>query len=81
MVLLLWLYIKSRIRVYEYAAKILVGLTFISYLMDIYSVVMHEHHAVSTIFLNISGEKKRNVFPNRCSVLILILILLFMTYC
>ena len=36
---------------------------------------------VSTIFLNISGEKKRNVFPNRCSVLILILILLFMTYC
>ena len=54
MVLLLWLYIKSRIRVYEYAAKILVGLTFISYLMDIYSVVMHEHHAVSTIFLNSS---------------------------
>ena len=54
MVLLLWLYIKSRIRVYEYAAKILVGLTFISYLMDIYSVVMHEHHVVSTIFLNSS---------------------------
>ena len=54
MVLLLWLYIKSRIRVYEYAAKILVGLTFISYLMDICSVVMHEHHAVSTIFLNSS---------------------------
>ena len=54
MVLLLWLYIKSRIRVYEYAAKILVGLTFISYLMDIYNVVMHEHHAVSTIFLNSS---------------------------
>lgn len=40
--------------VYEYAAKILVGLTFISYLMDIYNVVMHEHHAVSTIFLNSS---------------------------
>lgn len=54
MVLLLWLYIKSRIRIYEYAAKILVGLTFISYLMDIYNVVMHEHHAVSTIFLNSS---------------------------
>ena len=54
MVLLLWLYIKSRIRVYEYAAKILVGLTFISYLMDIYNVVMYEHHVVGTIFLNSS---------------------------
>lgn len=53
MVLLLWLYVQSKIRVYEYAAKILVGLTFVSYLMDLYSV-MFEHHSLSTIFLNSS---------------------------
>ena len=53
MVLLLWLYVQSKIRVYEYAAKILVGLTFVSYLMDVYSV-MFEHHSLSTIFLNSS---------------------------
>ena len=53
MVLLLWLYIKSRIRVYEYAAKILVGLTFISYLMDIYNVLMTSSSS-ETIFLNSS---------------------------
>lgn len=53
MVLLLWLYVQSKIRVYEYAAKILVGLTFVSYLMDVYSVVF-EHHSLSTIFLNSS---------------------------
>lgn len=51
MVLLLWLYVKSKIRVYEYAAKVLVGLTFVSYLMDVYSV-MFEHHSLDTIFLN-----------------------------
>lgn len=53
MVLLLWLYVHSKIRVYEYAAKILVGLTFISYLMDVYGVV-YGHHSLSTIFLNSS---------------------------
>ncbi|WP_417009324.1 DUF2339 domain-containing protein [Bacteroides congonensis] len=53
MVLLLWLYVKSKIRVYEYAAKVLVGLTFVSYLMDVYSV-MFEHHSLDTIFLNSS---------------------------
>lgn len=53
MVLLLWLYVQSKIRVYEYAAKMLVGLTFVSYLMDVYSV-MFEHHSLSTIFLNSS---------------------------
>ena len=54
MVLLLWLYVKSRIGVYERATQVLMGLTLVSYLMDIYNVVMHEHHAVSTIFLNSS---------------------------
>ena len=53
MVLLLWLYVKSKIRVYEYAAKVLVGLTFVSYLMDVYSV-MFEHQSLDTIFLNSS---------------------------
>ena len=53
MVLLLWLYVQSKIRVYEYAAKVLVGLTFVSYLMDVYSV-MFEHHSLTTIFLNSS---------------------------
>lgn len=54
MVLLLWLYVKSKIRIYEYAAKILVGLTFVSYLMDVYYVMWHAHHSVDTIFLNSS---------------------------
>lgn len=55
MVLLLWLYVKSKIRVYEYAAKILVGLTFVSYLMDVYSNVMwHDYHSAGIIFLNSS---------------------------
>ncbi len=53
MVLLLWLYVKSKIRVYESAAKVLVGLTFVSYLMDVYSE-MFEHHSLDTIFLNSS---------------------------
>ena len=54
MVLLLWLYVKSKIRVYEYAAKILVGLTFASYLIDVYHVVWGDHHSIGTIFLNSS---------------------------
>lgn len=54
MVLLLWLYVKSKIRVYEYAAKILVGLTFASYLIDVYHIVWGDHHSIGTIFLNSS---------------------------
>ncbi len=54
MVLLLWLYVKSKIRVYEYVAKILVGLTFVSYLIDVYHVVWGDHHSIGTIFLNSS---------------------------
>lgn len=54
MVLLLWLYVKSKIRVYEYAAKILVGLTFASYLIDVYHVLWGGHHSIGTIFLNSS---------------------------
>lgn len=42
MVLLLWLYIKSRIRVYEYASIIIVWFTFVSFLMDIYKAVTYE---------------------------------------
>lgn len=53
MVLLLWLYIKSKIRVYEYAAKILLGLTFVSYLIDVYKVVF-DNGSSGTIFLNSS---------------------------
>lgn len=53
MVLLLWLYVKSKIRIYEHAAKILVGLTFVSYLMDVYSVI-YGRHSLDTIFLNSS---------------------------
>lgn len=51
MVLLLWLYVKSGIRVYETFSVILVGLTFVSYLMDV------EHQITGlrptgTIFMN-----------------------------
>lgn len=52
MVLLLWLYIKSRIRVYEYASIIIVWFTFVSFLMDIYKAVTYEPSGV--IFLNSS---------------------------
>mgnify|MGYP000696777254 FL=1 len=54
MVLLLWLYIKSKIRVYECAAKILVALTFISYLIDVFNVVFYDNALSGTIFLNSS---------------------------
>lgn len=50
MVLLLWLYIKSRIRIYEYASFILIGLTFISFLMDMAAVVNAENNG--PIFFN-----------------------------
>lgn len=41
MVLLLWLYVKSHIRVYEYFAALMVGGTLVSYLMDMdFSVYM-----------------------------------------
>lgn len=53
MVLLLWLYIKSKIRVYEYAAKILIGFTFASYLIDVYKVVF-DSASSGAIFLNSS---------------------------
>lgn len=53
MVLLLWLYIKSKIRVYEYAAKILIGFTFASYLIDVYKVVF-DNASSGAIFLNSS---------------------------
>lgn len=48
MVLLLWLYVKSKIRVYEYATVVLVVLTIISYLMDVYA----SGGPTETIFLN-----------------------------
>lgn len=51
MVLLLWLYVKSGIRVYERASVILIGLTFVSYIMD----VKHQISllpADETIFVN-----------------------------
>lgn len=51
MVLLLWLYVKSEIRVYEYASLILVGLTFISYIMDV-GHQMKVFHAGDIIFIN-----------------------------
>lgn len=53
MVLLLWLYVKSKIGVYERATLVLMGLTLISYLMDIYNVLMTSSSS-ETIFLNSS---------------------------
>ena len=53
MVLLLWLYIKSKIGVYERATQVLMGLTLVSYLMDIYNVLMTSSSS-ETIFLNSS---------------------------
>lgn len=50
MVLLLWLYIKSKIRIYESAAFILIFLTLISFLLDVYDVAIHGFPG--TIFLN-----------------------------
>lgn len=50
MVLLLWLYIKSKVRVYERAALILFGLTMVSFLVDVYNV--GSQGVSGTIFLN-----------------------------
>ena len=52
MVLLLWLYIKSRIRVYESASLVLIGLTLISYMMDVEHQVTDHSFVTSTIFMN-----------------------------
>lgn len=51
MVLLLWLYVKSKIRVYEYGALVMVCLTFISFLMGVAYAL---HNTSETIFLNSS---------------------------
>lgn len=51
MVLLLWLYVKSKIRLYEYASLILVALTTISFLMDIENQIEY-YNNTDTIFLN-----------------------------
>ena len=53
MVLLLWLYVKSKIGVYERATQVLMGLSLVSYLMDIYNVLMTSSSS-ETIFLNSS---------------------------
>lgn len=53
MVLLLWLYIKSKIRVYEYAAMVLVWLCALSFSMDVYDMIIYGD-ASGTIFLNSS---------------------------
>ena len=50
---LLWLYVKSKIGVYERATQVLMGLTLVSYLMDIYNVLMTSSSS-ETIFLNSS---------------------------
>lgn len=52
MVLLLWLYIKSGIRVYESASLVLIGLTLISYMMDVKHQVTDHSFVTSTIFMN-----------------------------
>lgn len=52
MVLLLWLYIKSGIRVYETASLVLIGLTLISYMMDVEHQVTDHSFVTSTIFMN-----------------------------
>lgn len=53
MVLLLWLYIKSKIRVYEYAAMVLVWLCALSFTSDVYDMIIYSN-AWGTIFLNSS---------------------------
>lgn len=50
MVLLLWLYVKSKIRVYERATLIMIVLTLLSYLMDGYKLYLYG--TSETIFLN-----------------------------
>ena len=47
------LYVKSKIGVYERATQVLMGLTLVSYLMDIYNVLMTSSSS-ETIFLNSS---------------------------
>lgn len=51
MVLVLWLYVKSGIRVYETASVILIGLTLISYMMDVEQQISLPP-AGGTIFMN-----------------------------
>lgn len=51
MVLLLWLYTKSGIKVYEYASLILVGLTLVSFLMDAGHQIT-TYSSTNIIFLN-----------------------------
>jgi hypothetical protein len=51
MVLLLWLYVKSKVRIYEWFAILLVGLTFISFLMDVVNDGMW-YSSSATIFFN-----------------------------
>ena len=53
MVLLLWLYVKSKIWIYERATLVLMGLTLISYLMDVSAVILSSPSS-DTIFLNSS---------------------------
>lgn len=53
MVLLLWLYVKSKIWIYERATLVLMGLTLISYLMDVSAVILSSSSS-DTIFLNSS---------------------------
>lgn len=52
MVLLLWLYIKSRIWVYEYATLALIVLTFISFMMDLTAPLPGNLRVVENIFIN-----------------------------
>lgn len=52
MVLLLWLYVKSKIRVYEYASFVLVCLTFMSFVLDVF--YWTNGAPSETIFLNSS---------------------------
>ena len=62
MVLLLWLYVKSKIWIYERATLVLMGLTLISYLMDVSAVILSSpssdvlmtSSSSETIFLNSS---------------------------
>ena len=53
MVLLLWLYVKSKIWICERATLVLMGLTLISYLMDVSAVILSSSSS-DTVFLNSS---------------------------
>lgn len=57
MVLLLWLYVKSRIWVYEYATFVLVCLTFISFIMDAF-----ESGSSATDLIFINGQFATSLF-------------------